>query len=185
VKKNEVHEHLVRLRNGDENAAVPLVGIFHLQFYERATGHYKLSHDEADEAIQCTYIKMLERIQQYKPERAGGSSWVWRIFTNTVRDILRQKTRQQLREQQLELTEDFAEALAENIVGHEGDDFKPEVYVEWLEIGEAIQQTLEQTPQPVIQELFAERGSRGPKRKSLEDAELCIRKIFNEVYPDE
>ena len=185
VKENEVHELLVKLRNGNEYAMESLVGIFDEQFYECARKQYRLSHDEAEEAAQCTYIKMVERIQQYNLERAGGASWVSRIFTNTVGDILRQKERQQRREQQLDFSEVFTEELIENVVEHEGNDFKPEVYVEWLEIGEAVRQTLECTPKAVIQEIFAERGSRGPKRKSLKDAELCIRKIFSEVYPDE
>ena len=42
MKENEVHELLVKLRNGDEYTVEPLIGILDVQFYERARKQYGL-----------------------------------------------------------------------------------------------------------------------------------------------
>jgi DNA-directed RNA polymerase specialized sigma24 family protein len=84
------HEVLLKLRGGNVKVLGALYGRYAEPFYRMATGK-GLSHEEAEDAISTTFVRILERIGTYDEAKKGGESWVWQIHANVVTSLLRER----------------------------------------------------------------------------------------------
>jgi RNA polymerase sigma-70 factor (ECF subfamily) len=67
------------------------------------------SHDEADDLTQETFIKVFKKMNQFR-QTAAFSTWIYRIAVNTgINYLRRQKIRQNLNIEQVEITEKLNE----------------------------------------------------------------------------
>lgn len=105
MNSNQAHELLMLVRSGNLDAVDVLYSAFADMMYRKACKRYALSHKDAWDVIHTTFEKLLIAINTYDPEQAGGPSWIWRIFTNTAMDLMRQKSTVELTE---ELLSDFS-----------------------------------------------------------------------------
>lgn len=68
------------------------------QRYAKRFFHYarnrQLTYQEAEEAVQETFIRIFKKSLQYDAERGSPDQWLWGIHRNTVTDILRRRQRE-------------------------------------------------------------------------------------------
>jgi DNA-directed RNA polymerase specialized sigma24 family protein len=87
------HELLVRLKAEDMTAVDALYGRYDLVFYRYARSR-GLTREEAEDALQTTFDRILTRIRTYdedKGAQSGGGGWLWRVCHNAVVDVLRER----------------------------------------------------------------------------------------------
>jgi RNA polymerase sigma factor (sigma-70 family) len=165
------HELLLKIQSGDVKAAAALYTEYAGVLYWRARKKYMLSHEDADDAVQQTFKQLLESIGSYNPERAGGPSWIWRIFSNAAIDIRRRKP-----------TEDITDDLIANALFEDADDLNPSEYTEEQELRQIARQAFQQLSETDRKEILRGRGKAGRKRTALCKAEENLRKIFFDAY---
>jgi len=104
-EKNYIHQLLVQLKDNNDEAVRPLMDCLSEVFYKAAVGKYQLSHEEAQDAIQQAFVRIVDGgIDKYVEEKGGGPGWMWRVFGRVVIDILRQKQNRLRREESLDET---------------------------------------------------------------------------------
>ena len=92
MSKNE-SELIIRLQNPNQREAAfrDLVGVYQ----ERLYWHIRrivLSHEDADDVLQETFIKIFRHIDQFKGE-SQLFSWMYRIATNEALTFLKRRAR--------------------------------------------------------------------------------------------
>ncbi len=88
------HELLLRLRDGDDSAIEDLYPRHANDLHAFAARF--LGQENAEDALQMTFERVLRRIETYK-DSGGGRSWLWQIHRNVVYDVLRKRAREPLR----------------------------------------------------------------------------------------
>jgi RNA polymerase sigma factor (sigma-70 family) len=84
MTENESDSSLLRrLRNGDDTVVETLYARYAGRFY-RYAAKKGLRHDDADDIVQKTFIRIVAGISTYKEELSGGAGWMWRIFFNQL-----------------------------------------------------------------------------------------------------
>jgi RNA polymerase sigma factor (sigma-70 family) len=84
MTENESDSSLLRrLRNGDDTVVETLYARYAGRFY-RYAAKKGLRHDDADDIVQKTFIRIVAGITTYKEELSGGAGWMWRIFFNQL-----------------------------------------------------------------------------------------------------
>jgi RNA polymerase sigma factor (sigma-70 family) len=165
------HKLLLRIQSGDVDAAAALFAEYANVLYWRARKKYTLSHEDAMDVVQTTFRKLLESIDSYDPEKAGGPSWIWRIFSNAAIDILRRKP-----------TEEFTDDLIENVLRGETEDLDPIEHAEEQELCKIARKAFQLLSEADRKEILRGRGKAGRKRASLCRAEENLRRIFFGLY---
>lgn len=74
--------------SGDSNAFALLVQRHLKGVYSFAA---RSIHDEAEDIVQDTFLKVWKNLKKYKPRNAKFKTWLMRITRNTVIDYLRKK----------------------------------------------------------------------------------------------
>jgi RNA polymerase sigma factor (sigma-70 family) len=171
MNSKETHELLVLIKSDNLDAVDVLYSAYAGMMYRKASKRYTLSHEDAWDVIQATFEKLLTAINAYDPERAGGSSWIWRIFTNTAMDLMRQKP-----------TVELTEELLSDFLRGDTDDSDPIEYTEEDELARIARQAFALLPEADRKELIRGRGKAGRKRRSLSEAEARLRRVFFELY---
>lgn len=165
------HELLLKIQSGNVDAAAALFAEYADVLYWRARKKYTLSHEDAMDAVQTTFKRLLESIGSYDPERAGGSSWIWRIFSNAAIDILRRKP-----------THEITDDLLENVLRGQSEEPDPVEHAEEQELRKIARQAFGQLSEADQKEILRGRGKAGRKRASLREAEENLRQIFFGLY---
>ena len=173
MQEDLAHELLVKLQRGNAQAAAVIAALLGHQLYACARNKYQLSHEDADDVVQTTLKNIIERISTYHAERSGGLHWVWTIFRNAVVDLFRARKH---------LATELTENLIENGPLDEDILTNPETYLEHRELSSTLTQALALLPETERKDLLRGRGRAGPKRKSLEQAEQHLQKIFATLY---
>jgi len=84
MTENELDSSLLRrLRNGDDTVVELLYARYAGKFY-RYAAKKGLRHDDSDDVVQKTFIRIVAGITTYKEELSGGAGWMWRIFFNQL-----------------------------------------------------------------------------------------------------
>jgi len=84
MTENESDSSLLRrLRNGDDTVVETLYARYAGRFY-RYAAKKGLGHDDADDIVQKTFIRIVAGVATYKEELSGGAGWMWRIFFNQL-----------------------------------------------------------------------------------------------------
>ncbi len=83
------HALLMRWKHGDNEAGDDLYKHFTVPFYNFARWKKHLSHEDALEAVQQTFVLIQRGINDYKEPIKGGAKWMWRICRNAITDIQR------------------------------------------------------------------------------------------------
>lgn len=106
------------------------------QYKERLYWHIRrivLNHDDADDVLQNTFIKVFRSIHNFK-EESSIFSWMYRIATNEAITLLNEKSRK------LQITQ---EALQDKMIR----DLKADVYFEGEEIQLKLQTAIARLPE--------------------------------------
>lgn len=91
MAENEPDSSLLRrLRNGDDTVVELLYARYAGKFY-RYAAKKGLKHDDADDVVQKTFIRIVSGIATYKEELSGGAGWLWRIFFNQLINHTRER----------------------------------------------------------------------------------------------
>ncbi|MDQ2907584.1 MAG: sigma-70 family RNA polymerase sigma factor [Chloroflexota bacterium] len=158
VEQNGVHMLLMQLKQGHEEVLDVLYPRYARVFYAYAR-HNRLSHEDAEDIVQTTFWRALDRIGSYDEVYGGGERWLWSICKNLVIDSLRGKT--------------ALELPAELLSGEESD---PANYAERQENLLAFKYAWDALPEEDRAELRRGRG-RGPGRKAWHQAVQRLRSI--------
>src|SRR5579864_3633304 len=100
--KKYIHELLIRLKQDDDEATEPLFACLSVSFYNTAVIRYQLSHEDAQDVIQETFLRIICGINDYDEKRLSGPSWIWRIFGNAAIDQIRKMIKQRGRDVSLD-----------------------------------------------------------------------------------
>lgn len=90
---DEIEQLIDRLKEGEEDAFRSIYEFFEVPLYH----HLSLmlgSREKSEEAFQETMLKVIKKIDFYKPNKTLKNSfkaWVFRIGTNTAIDIIRKE----------------------------------------------------------------------------------------------
>lgn len=159
IQSISIHSLLLKLKQGHEEALDVLYPRYARLFYAYARRR-SLSHEDAEDIVQTTFWRMLDRISSYDEQSGGGERWLWSICRHLVIDALRQKSMEQLPEE---------EALV--------DESNPEHTVEKQESVLAFTQAWDALPEADRNELRRGRG-RGPGRKAWHEAIGRLRTLY-------
>ena len=87
-----IHALLLQLKQGRDEVLDVLYPRYGRAFYAYARRHH-LTHEDAEDVVQITFWRLLDRIGSYDESRESGEKWLWSICRNQVIDHLRrQKT---------------------------------------------------------------------------------------------
>src|SRR5260370_24421634 len=93
LKDPSIHDLLWQLKQGHEEVLDMLYPRYGRVFYTYARRHH-LAHEDAEDVVQTTFWRLLDRIESYDETQESGEKWLWSICRNQVIDHLRrQKTR--------------------------------------------------------------------------------------------
>jgi DNA-directed RNA polymerase specialized sigma24 family protein len=90
-QKVSTHELLLRYKEGEDTALGALYARYANKFYWSARSARKgsLAHADADDAVQKTFERIMDKIGNYNESKHGGASWVWSIHSRIGTDIIR------------------------------------------------------------------------------------------------
>jgi RNA polymerase sigma factor (sigma-70 family) len=189
-KDQSIHELLVQLKQGNAEAADKAVTMIYARMvkrlYELATdknGRFRLTHEDAEDAIQDTFIHIRTRaINSYAEEKRGGQAWIEQIFNNHVIDWRRRSYRRQVREVTLD---------DPNAIACTSEDENPEQFILTEEQEENIRRTWEALSEEDKIEIAVKGRGRGgtrekPGRKAYNAAKERAQNIFHTLSePDQ
>src|SRR5579864_1017493 len=119
-----VHERLVELKQGNASTAHPLCEFLGPILYIRGRKQ-KLNHEDAEEVVQETLFRIVDKVNLYQEKEAGGLGWVNRIFDRIVIDRKRKSYNLQGRETSLNKLLEVSDELSE--ASFEGSNRKAHV----------------------------------------------------------
>jgi RNA polymerase sigma-70 factor (ECF subfamily) len=144
---------LYQLKRGDDQAIEVLFARYAEGLYWYAIRKYRLSPEDADDAVQNTFCAIIENIQMYDEHQGKGRGWMYTICKNVILDSLRRK-KPQLRLEDIERSS-----------GDHSLDYGV-MQQEWFA---AVEQAWDQLSEGDRQELVRGRG-RGPGRTAWHEA---------------
>lgn len=178
---DDTHKLLVKLLEGDHQAAGILYAMYADPFY-RAAKQRGLSDQDADEVVTTTLLrKVLDATLEatskakYDPAKGGGERWMWTVFRNTVRDKQRAN---QMRKALDELTDD----LIENVPAPASEFDDPIEYTRYQEVKENVARALQRLSKADLDEILKGRGGRrGPARAAYREAIEHWRTLYHQI----
>lgn len=105
LKDISTHDLLWQLKQGHEEVLDMLYPRYGRVFYAYARRHH-LAHEDAEDVVQTTFWRLLNRIESYDETRESGEKWLWSICRNQVIDHLRRQKTSALPDEEL-LIEEF------------------------------------------------------------------------------
>ncbi len=83
---------LHRFKGGDDSAIEVLYRKHAVSFYKltRAKG---LKHEDADDIVQATFLKIVSGIANYDEKRGSGTAWLWSVYGSARSDWIRKRQR--------------------------------------------------------------------------------------------
>jgi len=139
------HSLVQRARSGDERAFRTLVERYQKKVYAVAFGMVK-DREEALDVVQEAFVKVHKSLDTFKAD-ATFYTWLYRITVNVCIDVIRR--RGAMRAEAVEFDERIGHDLAEANLGAVSSQLgsNPEKSVLRRELGEKIQEALEQIPE--------------------------------------
>jgi RNA polymerase sigma-70 factor (ECF subfamily) len=139
------HSLVHRARSGDERAFRTLVERYQKKVYAVALGMVK-DREEAMDVVQEAFVKVHRSLDTFKAD-ATFYTWLYRITVNVCIDVIRR--RGAMRAEAVEFDERVGHDLAEANLGAVSSQLgsNPEKSVLRRELGEKIQEALEQIPE--------------------------------------
>ena len=139
------HSLVQRARSGDERAFRTLVERYQKKVYAVALGMVK-DREEAMDVVQEAFVKVHRSLDTFKAD-ATFYTWLYRITVNVCIDVIRR--RGAMRAEAVEFDERVGHDLAEANLGAVSSQLgsNPEKSVLRRELGEKIQEALEQIPE--------------------------------------
>ena len=139
------HTLVQRARSGDERAFRLLVERYQKKVYAVALGMVK-DREEAMDVVQEAFVKVHRSLDTFKAD-ATFYTWLYRITVNVCIDVIRR--RGVMRTDSVEFDERIGHDLAEANLGAISSQLgsNPEKSVLQRELGEKIQEALEQIPE--------------------------------------
>jgi DNA-directed RNA polymerase specialized sigma24 family protein len=101
-----VHELLVRFKKGDP-AAIEALYVRYWGSFRTYALHRGLSLEQAEDAAQDAFDRIIDAIDTYDEAKRGGERWMWRICRNGVSQILRAQRARATRDGKLTATDPF------------------------------------------------------------------------------
>ena len=134
-----------RVRSGDQRAFRLLVERYQKKVYAVALGMVK-DREEAMDVVQEAFVKVHRSLETFKAD-ATFYTWLYRITVNVCIDVIRR--RGAMRSDSVEFDERVGHDLAEANLGAVSSQLgsNPEKSVLQHELGEKIQEALEQIPE--------------------------------------
>ena len=138
-------ELMERLARGDRDALAPLVERHYRRLYRIALGYLRQREDALD-VVQEAFVKVHKSLDSFKAD-ATFYTWLYRITVNVCIDVIRR--RGAMRSDSVEFDERIGHDLAEANLGAVSSQLgsNPEKSVLQRELGEKIQEALEQIPE--------------------------------------
>lgn len=90
AEDTSTHALLVRLKHYNDDVAETLYLRYVQRFYNFAKKQ-GLSHEDAEDAVEETFDRVLTCIFNYNEARGGGEKWMWSICRHNVTDKLRER----------------------------------------------------------------------------------------------
>jgi len=139
------HTLVQRARSGDERAFRLLVERYQKKVYAVALGMVK-DREEAMDVVQEAFVKVHRSLDTFKAD-ATFYTWLYRITVNVCIDVIRR--RGAMRSDSVEFDERIGHDLAEANLGAVSSQLgsNPEKSVLQRELGDKIQEALEQIPE--------------------------------------
>ena len=139
------HTLVQRARSGDERAFRLLVERYQKKVYAVALGMVK-DREEAMDVVQEAFVKVHRSLDTFKAD-ATFYTWLYRITVNVCIDVIRR--RGAMRTDSVEFDERIGHDLAEANLGAVSSQLgsNPEKSVLQRELGDKIQEALEQIPE--------------------------------------
>ncbi len=83
---------LRRFKGGDDSAIEVLYQRYAASFYKltRAKG---FKHEDADDIVQASFLKIVSGIMNYDENRGSGTAWVWSVYGSARSDWMRKRQR--------------------------------------------------------------------------------------------
>jgi DNA-directed RNA polymerase specialized sigma24 family protein len=83
---------LRRFKGGDDSAIEVLYQRYAVSFYKltRAKG---FKHEDADDIVQASFLKIVSGITNYDENRGSGTAWVWSVYGSARSDWMRKRQR--------------------------------------------------------------------------------------------
>ena len=83
---------LRQFKGGDDSAIEVLYQRYAASFYKltRARG---LKHEDADDIVQATFLKIVSGIAHYDANRGSGTAWLWSVYGSARSDWIRKRQR--------------------------------------------------------------------------------------------
>jgi len=139
------HSLVQRARSGDERAFRTLVERYQKKVYAVALAMVK-DREEAMDVVQEAFVKVHRSLESFKAD-ATFYTWLYRITVNVCIDVIRR--RGAMRSDSVEFDERIGHDLAEANLGAVSSQLgsNPEKSVLQHELGQKIQEALEQIPE--------------------------------------
>ena len=139
------HTLVQRARSGDERAFRSLVERYQKKVYAVAFGMVK-DREEAMDVVQEAFVKVHKSLDSFKAD-ATFYTWLYRITVNVCIDVIRR--RGAMRSDSVEFDERIGHDLGEANLGAVSSQLgsNPEKSVLQRELGQKIQEALEQIPE--------------------------------------
>ncbi len=83
---------LRQFKSGDDSAIELLYQRYAASFYKltRAKG---LKHEDADDIVQASFLKIVSGIANYDEDRRSGTAWLWSVYGSARSDWMRKRQR--------------------------------------------------------------------------------------------
>jgi RNA polymerase sigma factor (sigma-70 family) len=157
------HNLLVQLKHGNEHAFDLIYKRHARQFFHYALSQ-KLTPEEAEDAVEETFDRLLICISNYSEVICGGEHWLWSMCRHKVTDTLRRR-----KKQALQLLESYPSS----------EEANPEIYFEKQEDLQTLKRAWEKISEADRQAIRQGRG-RGPGRKAYHEAMQRMSAAFSE-----
>jgi RNA polymerase sigma factor (sigma-70 family) len=178
--KKYIHELLVQLKHNNDEAAAPLLECLSYVFYQKAVGSYELSHEDAQDAIQQTFFRIIDgRIDTYDELKGGGPAWMWRIFYHVVVDMMRKQQSRQRKD--VSLDELLEKAQNDILALEDSEAMNPVPPVERDEEKEALQKSWDALTEAERKAIIRGRGP-GDGRNEYWAASKHVRALYEKYY---
>lgn len=154
-------ELLARMKQGQVEAAAALFVRYAGRFYRNARNH-GFSHEDAEDVVQQTFHRIIERIDTYDESAGSGEQWMWRICRNAQIDIYRRRGR-------------IVDLPPESWPEQEDQDTSAQERLEQSEKMWVFRRCWDRLSREDQKEIRRGRGTRGPERIKRHDAVRRLR----------
>ncbi len=87
LEDSQILELVQKSQAGDQEAFGALYDYFSDSLYKYI--YFRVPNGEAEDLLETIFLKVWEKIHQYKPDKASFKSWIFRIAHNLVVDFYR------------------------------------------------------------------------------------------------